>query len=149
MTARKRGDGVRPRPIGLALAVSALVLALAPASAKSPHGEDIHRSEAACGRCHTSDRDALQSDRGAARGMIASDLETRCTECHNEGPSHRTGMAPKKAVQDPLLLSDDGLITCSTCHYMHNEPNPFSDFLRIDNSRGGLCLTCHELSDLQ
>ena len=69
--------------------------------------------------------------------------------CHDEGPSHLTGVAPKKAVPDTLRLSQEGLITCATCHFAHGEQNPHNDFLRMDNSRGALCLTCHELSELE
>jgi hypothetical protein len=32
---------------------------------------------------------------------------------------------------------------------MHGESNTFGDFVRIDNRRGGLCLTCHQLEELQ
>jgi len=119
------------------------------AQAKSDHGENVHRPDVACVACHTSDRDTLNSDRTAARGRLAPDLEQRCTKCHDEGPSHRTGIPAKKPVPDTLQLSQDGLITCATCHFSHGEPDPFHDFLRMDNSRGGLCLTCHELSELQ
>jgi predicted CXXCH cytochrome family protein len=52
-------------------------------------------------------------------------------------------------VPDTLPLSRDGLITCATCHFIHGEKNPYGDFVRMDNTRGGLCLTCHELKELQ
>jgi len=52
-------------------------------------------------------------------------------------------------VPDALPLSVEGLITCATCHFMHGEQAPFRDFVRIENSRGGLCLTCHDLSELE
>jgi hypothetical protein len=85
----------------------------------------------------------------AARGLLVPDLESRCIACHDEGPSHHTGIRPKKPVPDTLPLSRDGLITCATCHFIHGEQDPYGDFVRIDNARGGLCLTCHELQELQ
>ena len=135
-----------------ALVALAMVLAipLAVARATKPHAENVHRPDAACVPCHGVDRPALEQDRAAARTMLAPDLEERCILCHgDEGPSHHTGIQPKKSVPDNLPLSREGLITCSTCHFMHGEENRFGAFLRVDNSRGGLCLTCHELSELQ
>jgi predicted CXXCH cytochrome family protein len=124
------------------LTVSLVVLA-------RPRGENVHRPDANCGACHTADRDTLERDPIAARAALVPDLEERCARCHDEGPSHRTDIPPRKAVPDTLPLSVGGTITCSTCHFVHGEQNPFGDFLRIDNSRGALCLTCHELSELQ
>ena len=118
--------------------------------AARPRGPNVHRPDADCRACHTADRDTLEGDRAAARGLIAADLEPRCLVCHgDQGPSHHTGIQPRKPVPDILPLSPEGLITCPTCHFMHGEPAPFEDFVRIDNTRGGLCLTCHELSELQ
>jgi hypothetical protein len=115
-----------------------------------PHGEDVHRPDADCGQCHTGERNALGEDAAGARALVVPDLEQRCLVCHgDEGPSHRTGMPPNKPVPDTLPLSSTGLITCATCHFMHGEKNPFGDFVRLDNSHGGLCLTCHQLSELE
>ena len=91
----------------------------------------------------------LEGNPVAAPHQLVPDVEERCTACHDEGPSHRTGLPPRKPVPDALPLSDSGLITCATCHFMHGERDPFGDFVRLDNSRGGLCLTCHQLEELQ
>jgi hypothetical protein len=139
------------REMRWALLVGALLLALLPeALAVKKGSENVHRADADCARCHTAERGALESDRAAARTLLAADLEDRCYACHSdEGPSHHTGMRPKKPVPDILPLSPQGLITCATCHFIHGEKNPFGQFVRVDNTRGGLCLTCHELSELQ
>ena len=130
----------------MALVGASLVVAIA---RRSDH-ENVHRPDADCTGCHTSDRAALEADRDAARFALAPDLESRCLVCHDdEGPSHHTGIRPRKPVPDILPLSRDGLIVCATCHWMHGERNDFGDFVRIDNARGGLCLTCHELRELQ
>jgi len=127
-----------------------LVLLVGVVLAKKPAGENVHRPDADCVGCHTADQAALERDRPAARALLAADLEERCVLCHNdEGPSHHTGIRPRKPVPDRLPLSAEGLITCATCHFVHGEPDAVDGFLRIDNSRGGLCLTCHELSELQ
>ncbi len=58
-------------------------------------------------------------------------------------------MPAKTKVPDTLPLSGDGKVACATCHFMHGEDNRFGDFLRIDNRRGKLCLTCHRISELR
>jgi hypothetical protein len=132
-------------------AVSCLLLpALAVVLARKPPGENVHRPDARCTSCHTADAPVLEADRAAARGLLAADLEERCILCHgNEGPSHHTGIRPRGPVPDTLPLSAEGLITCATCHFVHGEPEAVGESLRIDNSRGALCLTCHTLSELQ
>lgn len=132
------------------VAVGVLIAALDPAQASKPGAENVHRADADCRGCHTAERDTLERDRVAARALLAADLEERCILCHgDEGPSHHTGIRPKTQVPDTLPLSAEGLITCATCHFMHGEQNQFGDFVRIDNGRGGLCLTCHQLSELE
>jgi hypothetical protein len=131
------------------LVLIGVAVPLGVALGKKPQGENVHRSDAECTACHTADRATLERDRVQARGLLAPDLEERCVLCHDEGPSHHTGIRPKKPVPDILPLSGEGLITCATCHFVHGEPQAVGDALRIENSRGGLCLTCHELSELQ
>ncbi len=120
------------------------------AAAAKPQGENVHHPEADCASCHTRERAALQADPAAARGQLVPDIDQRCSNCHNdEGPSHHVGIKPTKPVPETLPLSDQGLIICATCHFVHGEHTPNEDFERIDNSRGALCLSCHELSELQ
>src|SRR5262249_36831890 len=150
MKTRWRGPGVGSRWGWRLLVPVLLATLLAVVWAKKPPGENVHRADADCSGCHTADQATLERDGIAARAHLAADLEERCILCHNdEGPSHHTGIRPKKPVPDILPLSAEGLITCATCHFVHGEPNALDDFLRIDNRRGGLCLTCHELSELQ
>jgi hypothetical protein len=115
-----------------------------------PQGENVHRPDGDCRACHTVGEAPLRQDPSTARARLAADLEERCLLCHgDQGPSHHTGIKPRKPVPDTLPLSVEGLITCATCHFMHGEPNSWEAFVRIDNSRGGLCLTCHELAELE
>ena len=95
-------------------------------------------------------RALLEQDRVAARTQLLPDVDERCNTCHgDEGPSHRVGIAPRGGLPETLPLSSRGTIMCATCHYIHGERNPFGDFVRVDNSRGALCLTCHKLEELQ
>ena len=127
-----------------------LTASLAVALAKGPRGENVHRPEAECPVCHTADRATLEADRAGARTLVAADIEERCLLCHgDQGPSHHTGIRPRKPVPEALPLSVEGLITCATCHFVHGEHGAGQDFVRIENARGGLCLSCHELSELQ
>lgn len=129
-------------------ALGALAASFAIALAK-PERENVHIPGADCARCHTADRPVLEGNPVAAPRQLVPDLEERCVACHDEGPSHRTGLPPRQPVPNTLPLSDSGLITCATCHFIHGERNPYGDFVRVDNSRGGLCLTCHTLEELQ
>ena len=143
-------DGrLRARGVGWA-AFLLLTASLAVVAAKGPSGENVHRPDAECTGCHTANRAMLEEDRPAARGLLAADLEERCILCHgDQGPSHHTGIRPTKPVPETLPLSAEGLITCATCHFVHGEQAASRDFVRIENSRGGLCLSCHTLAELQ
>jgi len=126
-----------------------LTVLLRAALAAKPRGENVHRPQGDCAACHTADAATLGRDGAAARKLLAPDLEERCNGCHgDEGPSHPTGVRSAKTVPE-LPLTDDRRITCPTCHFMHGESNAFGDFLRLDNRRGGMCLSCHQLSELQ
>lgn len=143
-----RGDGCRR----VVWPVSVLVLfavSLAVVQAR-PKRENVHRPDADCAGCHTVARPLLEGDPVAARTNLVADVDARCNACHDdEGPSHHVGIAPRKPVPATLPLSGSGLIMCATCHFVHGERAPVGGFVRIDNSRGGLCLTCHALAELQ
>jgi hypothetical protein len=147
----RRGVGVAFTRVGWAPFVLALLgVWLAEALAAKPRGPNVHRPGADCLACHTADGATLEREPTAARALIAADLGERCLLCHgDQGPSHHTGIRPRKPVPAALPLSIEGLITCATCHFVHGEQAPFEDFVRIENSRGGLCLTCHDLSELE
>lgn len=143
-----RASGPAARRCATAIAI-VLSLLVASAVAKKPHGEDVHRSDGDCRACHTADAAVLKQDPAAAGAALAPDLEVRCVACHDEGPSHRTGIRPVRSEPPALPLAPDGTIGCATCHFMHGENDTFGDFLRVDNRQGGLCLSCHELSELR
>src|SRR6266568_3502309 len=127
---------------------ASFLMGLSPAAA--PRGEDVHRADANCRVCHTADRTTLNSNPARARVLLIPNLEATCNRCHgSEGPSHKTGMKATTRVPADLPLDPDGIVGCATCHFMHGENNRFGDFLRIDNRRGKLCLSCHKISELR
>src|SRR6516225_3526598 len=77
--------------------VVCLVVCLAGIAAAVRHGVDnVHRPDANCLECHTVDRTTLETEQAAARAKLAPDLESRCFVCHDEGPSHHTGIKPTR-----------------------------------------------------
>jgi hypothetical protein len=141
---RRRWDRFLAAGCGGAFCLMGLSLAAA------PRGEDVHRADANCRICHTADRTALNSNPARARVLLVPNLEATCNRCHgSEGPSHKTGMKATTRVPAELPLDAGGIVTCATCHFMHGESNAFGDFLRIDNRRGKLCLSCHKISELR
>ena len=147
---RRRGPDVPFQRLGPPVSAGVLLALLLTVALAEPRGANVHRPGADCTICHTADRTALEENPAAARTALVPDIDARCTACHSdEGPSHHTGMAPRKPVPATLPLSGSGLIICATCHFVHGEQNPYGDFLRVDNSRGGLCLTCHQLTELE
>jgi predicted CXXCH cytochrome family protein len=136
--------------IGWAVFALALQVPLFAVVQAKPKSENVHTPNTDCARCHTMDRAMIEGNVATASTHVVPDVEAQCNACHgDEGPSHRTGMPPRQPIPETLPLSSSGMITCSTCHFVHGEPNPFGAFVRIDNSRGALCLTCHRLEDLQ
>lgn len=146
---RRRTLGWPPLMAGCAVLIASAGLVLG--SAK--HGAaDVHRdkSPGSCLACHSADEPTLHARASVASPMLADDLDARCAACHDPlDASHRTGVVPKRPVPPALPLSADGKVTCATCHFMHAESDAFGDFVRIDNRKGALCLTCHELSELE
>ena len=98
--------------MGVDALVPLLVVCLAGVAAAVRHGVDnVHRPDADClGVPYRRSRDARDRARRGA-GAARPDLESRCFTCHDEGPSHHTGIKPTKPVPDILPLSAEGLIT--------------------------------------
>jgi len=56
-------------------------------------------------------------------------------------PSRDAGFQPIAVVEAAGLRLEDGRVQCNTCHDPHTQQ--FTKFLRIANTAGSLCLTCH------
>ncbi len=68
---------------GLLLVGFVIAATTATVDAKKGEGENVHRPDAECARCHTADRPTLESDPHVALDLLAPDLEARCILCHN------------------------------------------------------------------
>lgn len=87
--------------------------------------------------------------------------ERMCFSCHNgtvadsririwSGDIHKlTNKIPKNMTIPKELPLDNGKISCKTCHSAHSTGDPKKEgveksiFLRMDNSNGELCMSCH------
>lgn len=74
-----------------------------------------------------------------------------CDECHaeDESVSHIIGIKPSMYVGDEFPLSEDGLMTCNTCHDIHMkrldpDTGKRTYMLRVDARGKALCDKCHE-----
>jgi len=108
-----------------------------------------HLSKTACHECHLRDPSRLQKDEASTK-LFVSDIETICLRCHSEislSMTHPTAVRPTIPIPPDMFLDWKGEITCTTCHYMHqDETSPYGGrmFLRR-NSRGrDFCFECHK-----
>ena len=113
----------------------------------------LHKNEATCETCHTAHGSPYS-------GMLVlnggnSDL---CLACHEDKaifdgpgtrkPFHPINVAPKTAqIPDTLFkkgakLGDHDVLTCQTCHKVHNNRSA-NHLLLIKNEKSDFCFTCH------
>lgn len=113
------------------------------------------------------DRDSVTVMGAGANGSVSESEQSmasvehrltgvECVACHQPDPdaSHPTGMAPKMPTPDHLPLTDDGRMTCLTCHdydvatwrehALAPDARPIELRLSVDRER--LCLQCHDAS---
>lgn len=131
----------------LALICAALVLGAVTAGLSEPR-QNPHGNQDQCITCHTTDTGGLKADPVTGHPNLRQDLESICKSCHHlEEPGHQMGVTPKRKIDPVLPLDAQGRVECWTCHFTHGE-NPYGEYLRVDNRRGGLCLKCHTFSEL-
>jgi predicted CXXCH cytochrome family protein len=123
---------------------------------KSPH---IPEDETTCFVCHKKD----SVEKGKPEKILASDIEVRCTSCHNSLTSvHYLGINP---FTDPLALQQytspekilaDDQASCIACHSPHAAENNnryrlTKEYLRLatiarsinPHRQQPMCLSCH------
>ncbi|MFH1289054.1 MAG: hypothetical protein ABII25_10250 [bacterium] len=108
-----------------------------------------------CSQCH------IMDDTRSKTPRFKKSVTDLCIKpCHSGGAlgvSHPVEVVPDFKVPDFLPL-ENGEVTCGTCHNPHSSPiiktksligwkGGKSYFLRVDNSHGELCRTCHEASN--
>jgi predicted CXXCH cytochrome family protein len=136
------------RNLALSLAVAVLV---ALAGLSGSERTNPHISKTPCNDCHL--RDPLEmSEREAETRLFVNDIETVCIRCHTEvrlSMSHPTAVRPSFSLPADMYLDWKGELTCTTCHYMHQDPAvPYgagnNKFLRRNSEGRAFCLECHQ-----
>lgn len=83
----------------------------------------------------------------------AADVDLFCSDCHpftgKQTRSdqivrdvHPSGIKPRKALRTNQLYSAQGLMTCESCHSLHQETG-VERFVLYPFKNGGLCNRCH------
>ncbi|RMG74425.1 MAG: hypothetical protein D6710_01565 [Nitrospirae bacterium] len=99
-----------------------------------------------CVLCHVGD-----PRKGKENIPLVAPEEELCADCHSdleETLSHPVGVYPRNTVIPPdMPLSDDGTLTCSTCHDIHmpykNRFGLSTHFLRRMVQGRQFCAICH------
>jgi hypothetical protein len=143
-----------------------LLIIMAPAMTHG--GQDPHAfmdDPSQCLHCH----DTMPVRPG---GLFTKDIVNLCRDCHImvHRMSHPVDIRPQEGVPPELPLDSEGTMTCSTCHDPHSDQfskKPFVNrgvagrlkgllssadyptyFLRMPNTVGQLCLSCHESEEI-
>lgn len=112
------------------------------------------KNQMICETCHT----AHGSKREGYLVKTAGD-SSLCIDCHAEmnmfdrsgkrNANHAINVKPQLATIEETLhqkggkLGDNGVITCQTCHKIHNNKIKQPMLLLQDNRKSDICLTCH------
>ena len=83
----------------------------------------------------------------------AGDVDRFCMECHPDlgkqtnsrqivRDAHPSGVRPKKAARTGELLDARGMVTCESCHSLH-QATGVERFVRYPFMTGDLCNRCH------
>jgi predicted CXXCH cytochrome family protein len=150
-------------------ALAALLLLCSPALAKGPH-ERLSDPEY-CKECHVTEEG---SDAPGKPAALNADVISLCLKCHDRKMvfgTHPVEIRPEMKLPEGIHLSEEGTMTCATCHDPHMESesetpyvaesfflrlrNLFTPgkthrtyFLRLPNDEGQLCKLCHDMKTL-
>lgn len=116
--------------------------------------EGSKKNQVICETCHTAH--GSPNEGYLVKGAGDSGL---CLECHADknmfnmagrrNAGHVINIQPQKAIIPETLqkkgakLGYDGIITCQTCHKIHNNKIKQPALLIEENRKSGFCLTCH------
>ncbi len=78
------------------------------------------------------------------KALLKKPVEQLCLECHpdRKGPhEHTVDIKSPEPVSEELPLTEEGLISCITCHAPHGEGN-YRSMLRVKPEE--LCSYCHK-----
>lgn len=101
-----------------------------------------HEDAGDCGSCHLNDP---QKKRSRGELIYVKDFSFMCDSCHPgaKALSHPVGMPGMKGAPSVFPLDWKGQMTCVTCHFFHDDENPY--YLRVNKIRKELCLMCHDM----
>ncbi len=104
---------------------------------------DPHGALDRCGECHT------VGDDGAVTGPQPS--TATCERCHPDTNFHLEGVEPEEVEVPPVMVLQEGRMTCVTCHDEPACDGLARDANGVDHFRDGpypstldLCFRCHE-----
>jgi len=116
--------------------------------------EGSKKNQIICETCHTAH--GSTSEGYLVKGAGDSGL---CIACHTDknifdpsgqrNPNHVINVVPQKASIPEVLknqgakLGYSGILTCQTCHTVHNNPIKQPQLLVLDNDNSNFCLACH------
>ncbi len=134
----------------------------------NPHQISALSKGETCLRCHVSPPDGLPTEPGRSLSVNRSDYRLdgvqMCMGCHEAGSAaHMVGKLSPVMIPENMPLSEQGSVTCLTCHYVHGSfesDRPWANvsffdrlfvseymyksyLLRQSNENGELCLLCH------
>jgi len=143
-----RGEKKYHKALLLLLAVGGVGwLCIAGSDSLNPHIDKM----GSCNDCHLSDPIQITRKEGGTNLFLA-DIETLCLRCHKEtilSMSHPLGMKPTFPLPLDMYLDWKGEMTCTTCHYMHNNGTGAhgsgnDKYLRRNSTGKNFCLECHQ-----
>jgi len=137
-----------------ALFFAAVLLVAAPA-AGAPEHNPHEFAKVGCTHCHLT---VPGQGRVLQRNVFRKNIDDLCQECHaaalEDNINHRVGIRPSMKVPEDLHLSQNGEISCITCHDPHAEyvsakTGSRTWFLRRQMLKRELCLACHAEGNYQ
>ncbi len=101
---------------------------------------EYHDFTGKCLDCHITEPTAAEQ-----RLTLRKDITLLCIECHrqDDGLTHPVDIKPSMDVPDYLPLDWRGMVTCVTCHEVHN-PGFGPDHMRTSMRGQGFCMVCHD-----
>ncbi len=98
-------------------------------------------SQSQCKLCHTGEPNSPEF-------LTVKSSSLTCKTCHKEifesGFMHPVDIIPEKVtVPRDMPLSNNGLLTCNTCHNVHADYKKSSNFLRRQELPRIFCVICH------
>jgi len=111
-----------------------LIIVYSFASEKKPNHLSINN----CSECHLAQNTIDNSN----SHFLVDSQEKLCGTCHESSiqNSHPSGFVPSDKIELPFVVDWKGEITCSTCHFIHEDIGKMN---RSEKVGKDYCLECH------